>query len=218
MTLARRRPLVGAAFALLALLAEVVGRSATRRVDAALSVHPLASPATAYYPFLLAGVKLVATVAAATLAWRLVRAHSTATTADRLVATFGHRRPSRRPKLRLRLSPRLWLASFATTALWYLLQESADRMIDTHRPLLAPWLHTYALPVFAVLSVLLALAWGAVSDWLSEVDVYARETFARARRLLQSTPPRPLVRPDDDNAPRRLFGLVFESRPPPLPA
>jgi len=61
MTLAlRRRSTAIAAFALLAQIAELLGRSATLRVDRALSVvEPLATPTTRYYPFLLAGVKVL---------------------------------------------------------------------------------------------------------------------------------------------------------------
>jgi uncharacterized membrane protein YhhN len=82
-----------------------------------------------------------------------------------------------------------------------------------------PWLHTSALPVFAVLSVLVALAWSAVSRWLNEYERYARDTCSRAERLatataLVLTQPRTRV----ELPPRKLFGLVFESRPPPLPA
>ena len=55
-------------------------------------------------------------------------------------------------------------------------------------PLLAPWLHTYALPVFAVLSVLVAIGWGAVRDWLADVEEYAAGTFARAFRIMRSRP------------------------------
>jgi hypothetical protein len=217
MTLARRRPVALAAFALLALLAEMIGRSATLRVDGALSVRPLATPTTAYYPFLLAGVKLAATLAAGALALRIVRAHTTAAGAERLLATIG-RRPGLRPRLRVRLSLRLWLAAFATTALWYLLETSADQMIDQRRPLLAAWLHTYALPVFVVLSLLVALAWAVVSDWLSDVEGYTTRTLARAKRVLGRVRSLPRPRPDDDRAPRHLFGVVFASRPPPLPS
>src|SRR5579862_7610499 len=102
MTLARRRPGAVAGFALLALLAELAGRSATFRLDGALSVQPLATPTTSYYPFLLAGVKLLATVAAATLGWRLVRAHTTAAAADRLLTMVDNRLVVVRPRLRLR--------------------------------------------------------------------------------------------------------------------
>jgi hypothetical protein len=86
-------------------------------------------------------------------------------------------------------------------------------------PTLAPWVHTYALPVFAVLSVLVAISWRAVADWLADVEHYAAATFARACRILGAGPlPARAERPDDDHGPRRLFGLAFESRPPPLRA
>lgn len=186
------------------------------RVDRTLSaVDPLATTTTRYYPFLLAGVKVLAALAAAALAWRLLRAHATATAAERLLATIGHRRLGYRPRPRLRLSARLWLASFAATSLWYLVQNDAEPLSQGRWPLLAPWLHTYALPVFAVLAILLAICWAAVRDWLADVESYACATLARAHRILPLAPPSPRLRHRDDRAPRRLFGLAFESRPPP---
>ena len=53
------------------------------------------------------------------------------------------------------------------------------------------------------------------SPW---IEGYASKTFARAKRILSRVPAVPRPRPDDDRTPRHLFGLVFESRPPPLPA
>ena len=50
-------------------------------------------------------------------------------------------------------------------------------------PLFAPWLHTYALPIFAVLAVAVAVAL-ALRGWLYEVEDYAERTIARARRIL----------------------------------
>jgi hypothetical protein len=218
MTLAsRRRSTAIAAFSLLALIAELLGRSATMRVDRALSpVDPLATTTTPYYPFLLAGVKVLGALAAAALAWRLLRAHATVRAAERLLATIGHRRLRYRPRPRLRLSARLWLASFAATSLWYLLENDAERVSQGRWPLLAPWLHTSALPVFAVLAILLAISWAAVRDWLADVESYACATLAHARSILPGAPPGPRTRHADERAPRRLFGLVFESRPPPL--
>jgi hypothetical protein len=221
MTLAsRRRSTAFAAFALLALIAELAGRSVTLRLDRALSVvTPLATPTTRYYPFLLAGVKMLGSLAAAALVWRVIRAHAMASAAERLLGTIGHRRRSSRPRPRLRLSPQLWLWSFAATSLWYLVQNDYERVSQGRWPLLAPWLHTYALPVFAVLAILFAIGWAAVRDWLADVEDYACATLARARRRLLpavSRPSRP--RRTDDRAPRHLFGLVFESRPPPLSA
>jgi len=203
------------AFVLLALLTELTGRSITFRLDRALHVAPLATPTSRYYPFLLAGIRTVAALALAGVAWRLLRAHAVAAAAERLLGT-ARRRP--RPRLRLRLSPRLWAASFAATATWFLVQNDAGRLSSGRWPLLAPWLHTYALGVFAVLSVLLAVGWAAVRDWLAEVEDYAAATFASARRMLRVALPAPRPRPADDRTPRHLFGLAFESRPPPLPA
>jgi hypothetical protein len=219
MKLAWRRPSTAvAAFALLALIAELVGRSLTLRIDRALSVvEPLATPTTRYYPFLLAGVKALAAVAAGALFWKLLQAHATATATERLVTTIGHRLPGDRPRLRVRFSGRLWLASFAATALWYLIQNDAERFSQGRWPLLAPWLHTYALPVFAVIAILLAICWAAVRDWLADVESYASATLAHVHRLLPAGVQAPRARRSDDRAPRHLFGLAFESRPPPFP-
>jgi len=206
-------------FALMALVAELTGRSITYRLDGTFHVDPLAAPMAPYYPFLLAAVRLLAALALAAVACRLVRAHSTASAGEALLRVLGQRRVGA-PRLRLRLTFRLWLVSFGATALWYLLQNDAERLSEGRWPLLAPWLHTYALPVFAVLAVLFALAWSVVCDWLAEVERYAAATFARVVRALH---PRALTLarfrgPTDDLAPRHLFGVVFESRPPPLPA
>jgi hypothetical protein len=85
-------------------------------------------------------------------------------------------------------------------------------------PLLAPWLHSSALPVFAVLAVVVAVVYGGVARWLSEYETYAYETAAFARGLAAraektSAPHRAR---SDSATPRALFGLAFESRPPPV--
>ena len=74
------------------------------------------------------------------------------------------------------------------------------------------------LPVFAVLSVLVAVVYRAVESWLSDYETYARETVARARRLPAETLSVPRTSLDELVAPRSLFGLAFEVRPPPAPA
>jgi hypothetical protein len=84
--------------------------------------------------------------------------------------------------------------------------------------LLAPWLHTAALPVFAVLSVVVALVYRAVENWLADYESYARDTAARASRLLGASLPAPRQAVGDLVTPRSLFGLAFEVRPPPAPA
>jgi hypothetical protein len=213
----RRRVSVVAGFALLALVAELAGRELTEVVDRALHVSPLATPGAPYYPFLLVAVKVLAALALAMLAWRLIRAHSTAAAGERLLSALGHTRLRGVPRPKISLSPRLWLASFAATSLWYLVQSDAGAVSAGRWPLLAPWLHTYALPVFAVLSVLVAIAWGVVRDWLADVEEYAAATLAHVVRLLRSSwQATTRSRPTAERAPRRLFGLAFESRPPPL--
>jgi hypothetical protein len=126
---------------------------------------------------------------------------------------------SRLPRLRLALSSRLWFAFFALTSAIYLVQADAEGAESGRWPLLSPWLHSSALPVFAVLSVVVALAWSAVSRWLNEYELYAQETCARAERLAAA---RAIATPQPRTRfvfpPRKLFGLAFESRPPPLPA
>lgn len=214
----RRRTAAMTAFALLAVIAEVAGRSITAHVDRALHVAPLASTNASYYPFLLAAVKSGAAVGLAWLLWRIVRARATTRAGARLVHTLGHRHAPFATRVRLTLSPRLWLASFVTTSLAYLIQTDVERVAVGQWPLFAPWLHTYALPVFAVLAVFVALGWGVVARWLAEADRYAAATFARVRRILSGNAPVPVrrARPTDARGPRTLFGLSFESRPPPL--
>jgi len=205
-------------FALLALVVELTGRSITARVDRALHVQPLASTSTSYYPFLLAGVKVAAALGLAALVWRVARARATAAAGERVLAAVGHRTPRAAPRMRLSVSPRLWLASFVATSLWYLLQTDLERLASGRWPLFAPWLHTAALPVFAVLAVLAAVGWRAVACWLSDYESYAEATLACAKRMLRPAVPAALrgrAGAASRLAPRRLFGLAFESRPPP---
>jgi hypothetical protein len=215
--LLRRRGAV--TFALLVLVAEVTGLSATTRLDRALHVEPLASTSASYYPFLLVATKIVAALALAALLARATRATAAADAGDRLLAAVTHGHERRAPKLRPGLSPRVWLASFAATSLVYLVHADVQGLAEGRWPLLSPWLHTYALPVFAAMSVLVAIAWRFAS-WVHAVEDYAVRTIARVRRLrgaaLRARTAHP--RAGDDSAPRRRFGLAFESRPPPLPA
>jgi hypothetical protein len=121
--------------------------------------------------------------------------------------------------VRLDISPRLWLAAFLATSVFYLVQHDAEQAAAGRWPLLSPWLHSSALPVFAVLAVLVALAWSAVARWLSEYERYAQDTCARAGRIRTASPPPRSQRTETASAPpRKLFGLAFESRPPPVPA
>jgi len=204
----------GLAFGLLALVAELVGRSLTYRLDVGRHVSAPAYAIADYYPFLLAAVKGGIALMLARLAWRFARAHAAASAARRLLAAVGSQ-PTRAPRVRVVFSPRLWLVSFSVTALFYLVQTDAERLSSGRWPLLAPWLHTSALPVFAVLAVLVAVVWGAVAGWLADYERFAEAAVARAQRIIRSSNPLPVRPATDVRPPRRLFGLAFESRPPP---
>jgi hypothetical protein len=204
----------GLAFGLLALVAELAGRSLTHRIDVGRHVAAPSYSHTDYYPILLAVVKGGIALLLAGIAWRLLRARAAERAALRLL---GGR--ARRPRLRLELSGRLSIAFFTLTSLLFLIQNDIERAEAGRWPLLAPWLHSSALPAFALLSVLCALIWGAVRGWLDDYEEYAQASVARALRLSGRCPP-PVARPSLALAipPRRIFGLAFESRPPPLPA
>ena len=212
--LRRRGP---ATFALLVVVTEVTGRSLTARIDRALHVAPMANSHAAYYPFLLVAVKIVAALALAALFARAIRARGAANAGRRVLHAFGHREHTPAPRLRAALSPRVWFASFLATSAVYLVQADVEGAAAGRWPLLSPLLHTSALPVFAALAVIVAFAW-RFARWLYDVEDFAHRTLERVRRMLTATA-RPVSRHGrigDDTAPRRRFGLAFESRPPPL--
>jgi hypothetical protein len=202
------------AFGLLALVAELVGRSVTHRVDLGRHVAPPSYSGEEYYPILLGVVKGAIALLLARLLWRLLKAHAAERAARRLLGSRA-----RRPRLRVTLSPRLTLTFFVVTAGIYLVQADAEGVAAGRWPLVSPWLHSSALPAFAVLSVLCALVWGAVQGWLAEYEEYAQASVERARRLVGRAAPH-VSRPRIvlTSPPRRIFGLAFESRPPPLAA
>src|SRR5579864_7505614 len=195
----RQRWLARVALALLALVAELVGRSLAHRLDVGRHVGPVSYAHAGYYPFLLAGVKIGVALMLARIAWRFAKAR-------RFASLLG------RPRMRLELSPRLWLVSFVATSVIYLVQMDAEGR--TH--LFGPWLHTSALPVFAVLSVLVALLYRSAELWLRDYEQMAARAVACMRRIAADRlmP----VAASTDAGPRRLFGLAFESRPPPFAA
>ena len=200
-----QRLLAGLALGLLALVAELIGRSLTHRIDVGRHVGSDGYSHQDYYPFLLAGVKIGVALMLARLAWRFAKAR-------RVAELLGST-----PRVRLELSPRLWLASFLVTSGIYLVQTDAERAGSGRWPLFAPWPHSSALPVFAVLAVVVAVLFRAVERWLGDYEQLAAHVFVFVRRLFtHATGTHP--RSADVLAPRRLFGLDFESRPPPVPA
>ena len=207
--------LAALALGLLALVAELAGRSLTHRLDVGRRVGSAGYSHADYYPFLLAGVKVAVALMLARLAWRFAKAHAAARAAHRLADALGVRSVHRAPRVRIELSWRLWLVSFVVTATLYLVQADADRLLVGQRHLLAPWLHSSALPVFAVLAVVVAVVYRTVELWLGDYERLASEVIAFVRRLVESAPsPRRLS--SRAGTPRSLFGLAFESRPPPL--
>jgi hypothetical protein len=206
------------AFALLALVAELSGRSLTLRLDLGRHVPTPGYSGANYYPFLLATVKVGVALMLAALTWRFVRARAAARAGHRLLGAVGAR-AGRAPRVRVELTLRSWALAYLLTAGFYLVQTDTERIAAGHWPLISPWLHTSALSVFAVLSVLVSLLYGAVSRWLSDYERYAEQTAQAARSLLRllRTAANPRAGSDCD-PPRRLFGLAFESRPPPVAA
>jgi hypothetical protein len=202
-------------FALLALAAELAGRSLTIRLDLGRHVPTPSYSGADYYPFLLAAVKTSVALMLAALTWRFIKARAAARAARRLLVRAGAR-PQDVPRMRMRVSVRSWAVAFGLTAGFYLVQTDSERFAAGRWPLMSPWLHTSALSVFAVLAVVVALLHGAVSRWLSDYERYAKDAVATARSLLRRV--RLVTTPPDRSEfdpPRRLFGLAFESRPPP---
>ena len=163
-------------------------------------------------------MKIAGALALAALLARATRARAAADAGERLLATLGHQH-GRAPRLRPNLSFRVWAGSFVATSLLFLVHADVDSAAAGRWAPFAPWLHTYALPVFAVLALGIAILWRCAS-WLDEVEEYAERAIARVRRILGAALHlRPQhARASGDTAPRRRFGLSFESRPPPLPA
>ena len=100
-----QRLLSAIAFGLLALAAELVGASLTHRIDLGRHVRSPSYSHAVYYPALIAAVKVGIALLLARLAWRLVRARSTERTARRALGVVT----GDVPRVRIALSPRLWL-------------------------------------------------------------------------------------------------------------
>src|SRR3954470_4767362 len=147
-----QRALARLALILLALVAELIGRSLSHRLDVGSRVASPSYSSAGYYPIQLGVVKCSVAFMLARLAWRFVKV-------SRLVAAHGSLGTVCRRRVRIELSPSLWLGSFVATSLIYLLQMDAEGISAGRWPLLAPWLHTSALPVFAVLSVVVAVVY-----------------------------------------------------------
>lgn len=210
-----RRQLAAGAFVALVLGGEVAGRWAAEHLP--LLGHAPQRPHGGLdaWPAILIGAKVAIALLLARLGWRLATASRVASAGER-IARLGGQRLSR-PTPTIGLSPRVWLASFAAMSLLYLVPTSSAEVTGGCWLLATPWLHTQALPVFAVVAVLAAVLWRTVSRWLAALERYAAAIgrLARRWRLACVTRPRDIA---FSASPRTLFGLSFESRPPPLPA
>jgi len=215
---AHQRLAATAAFALLALVAELIGRSITLRLDLGRHVSAPGYSRQDYYPLLLALVKVSVAFMLALLTWRVLKARAAARAARKLLAAVGTR-PLEAPRLRVDLRLQTWWLAFVMTSCFYLVQTDSESIAAGRWPLVAPWLHTSALSVFAVLSVLVAVLYEAVARWLREYESYAGAIVAAARAFARTLRPSlPSRRRVELPPPRRLFGLAFESRPPPASA
>jgi hypothetical protein len=84
-----QRLLSGLAFVLLALVAELVGRSLTHNLNVGRHVDAPSYAGADYYPFLLAAVKGGIALLLSRLAWRFVRAHAAARAGRRVLEAVG---------------------------------------------------------------------------------------------------------------------------------
>ncbi len=191
----RRSWIARLALALLVLVAEIAGRSLTHRIDVGRHVRVSYNDA-AYYPFLVGAVKIGVALMLARLAWRVLGAR-------RVASALGGA-----PRLRPGLSWRVAFVSFAGTAGVYLAQTGAERAA----------VHSSALPVFAVLAVVVAALYRTAERFLGDYERIAARAVELLDRFASRREPPAWPHPADVVPPRRLFGLAFESRPPPAPA
>src|SRR5262252_9446818 len=119
-----QRLLSAVSFGLLAVLAELFGAELTHRIDLGRHVRSPSYSHAAYYPGVLAVVKVGIALLAASLVWRMLRAHAIARAARKVAGAVG----GEVPRVRITLSPRLWLAFFALTATTYLVHADAARI------------------------------------------------------------------------------------------
>lgn len=208
----RRRQLAAGALLVAVLAGEVAGRWLVAHLPLVGHVPQRGHGGLDAWPVVVVAAKIGIALLLARLAWRLVRAHQMAVAGERLLR-IRRFRPTR-PLPAVGLSPRAWLASFAAMSILYLVPTSSGEVTNGCWLLVTPWLHTQALPVFAVLAVVVAALWRTLSRWLAALERYGE----RLQRLCRSGREPLSVRrwtSAVSRAPRSLFGLAFESRPPP---
>ena len=167
------------------------------------------------WPAVVVAAKIGVALLLARLAWRLARAWRMAAAGERVL--WRQRVHAARPGPAVGLSRRAWLASFAAMSGLYLMPTSPGEITSGYWPLVTPWLHTQALPVFAVLAVVVAALWRTLSGWLTALERYGERLHRLFDRIRGVLPIRRWLSAAS-RTPRALFGLAFESRPPPAPA
>src|ERR1041385_5478634 len=112
---AHRRLAGFGAFSMLALVAELFGRSLTVRLDLGRHVPTPSYSGADYYPFLLAGVKVAVALMLAALTWRFIKARAAARAARRFLGAVGMR-AQRTPRMRIQVTLRSWALAYGLTA------------------------------------------------------------------------------------------------------
>lgn len=211
----RRRQLAAGALVVAVLAGEVAGRWLAAHLPLVGHVPQRGHSGLDVWPAMVVAAKIGIALLLARLAWRFVKAQHVAAAAERALRPRRFRET--RPLPTIGLSPRAWLVSFAAMSILYLAPTSTAELEGGGCwPLVTPWLHTQALPVFAVLAVVIAVLWRTLSRWLCALERYGE----RLRRLFGHVRALPVrrYRSPVDRGPRALFGLAFESRPPPAAA
>lgn len=210
-----RRQLAAGALLVAVLAGEVAGRWLVAHLPPVADAPRSAPRGLAAWPGIVVAAKIGLALLLARLAWRLVQARRVARSGERLLRIACSRRT--RPGPSIGLSPRAWLASFTAMSLLYLVPTSGDEIGAGAWPLAAPWPHLRALPVFGLLALVIAVLWRTISRWLGALEAYGE----RLQSLIRSTyGPAPAIGRTHvaHRAPRLLFGVAFESRPPPARA
>lgn len=210
-----RRHLAAGALVVAVLSGEVAGRWIAANLPLIADVPQRRHGGLDAWPAVVIAAKIGVALVLARLAWRLVRAHRRAAAGERLLQ--AGRSHVVRPAPGIGLSARAWLVSFAAMSLLYLVPTSTGEITAGCWPLVAPWLHTQALPVFAVLAVVIAVLWRTISRWLAALERYG-ERLQHIIRSVEGALCSPRHSSAARLAPRALFGGSFQSRPPPAPA
>jgi Uncharacterized conserved protein len=213
---ARQRCLAGLALGLVAMIAELAGRSLTLRLDVGRHVGRVSYAHADYYPFLLAGVKIGVALMLARLAWRVAKAH---------LARVLHGTSLPR-SVRARCGVRRGCASSSRGACGFCRSSSRHRSISCRRT------RSRALPATGISSVRgctaprcrsspcsrssVAVVFRTVELWLSDYEELARTPSRSSAGSGRAGRRRTAVLLCKARSVASLFGLAFESRPPPL--